>query len=93
MAKVAKDTVFFVSSAGTGYFYSTRRNKKKTKGETKLSIQKYDPIARKHVKFEEKKLSKLKKSTVEAKSADAAKDSKAAKPAKEKKAKAAAAAE
>lgn len=91
MAKVAKDTVFFVSSAGTGYFYSSRRNKKKTKGETKLSLLKYDPIARKHVKFEEKKLSKLKKA--ETKAAKPAEASAEAKPAKEKKAKAAPAAE
>lgn len=62
MAKVAKETFFMVSSEGTGYFYSERRNKKKRKGEKKLSLKKYDPIAGKHVLFEEKsKLSALKK--------------------------------
>lgn len=61
MAKAAKDTVFLVSSEGTGYFYINRKNKKKLKGENKLSLKKYDPIARKHVLFEEKKLSALKK--------------------------------
>lgn len=61
MAKVAKETVFLVSSAATGYFYTIRRNKKKGKGDKKLSMKKYDPIAREHVLFEEKKLSKLKK--------------------------------
>jgi large subunit ribosomal protein L33 len=64
MAKAQKDTVFMVSSAGSGYFYANRRNKKKTKGESKLSLRKYDPIARKHVLFEEKKLSKLSKKFV-----------------------------
>lgn len=61
MAKAQKEAVFFVSSAGSGFFYTKRRNKKKGKGEKKLSLRKYDPVARKHVTFDEKKLSKLKK--------------------------------
>ncbi|MCB0319377.1 MAG: 50S ribosomal protein L33 [Bdellovibrionales bacterium] len=61
MAKVAKEALYLVSSEGTGYFYTLRVNKKKRKGEGKLSMQKYDPIARKHVLFEEKKLSRLKR--------------------------------
>lgn len=61
MAKAQKQTTFLVSSAGTGYFYVSRRNKKKIKGENKLSKKKYDPIAREYVLFEEKKLSALKK--------------------------------
>jgi large subunit ribosomal protein L33 len=61
MAKVQKEAVHLVSSAGTGYFYTFRRNKKRSRGGSKLSMMKYDPIARKHVLFEEKKLSKLKK--------------------------------
>ena len=65
MAKVAKEGVNLVSSAGTGYFYTIRRNKKRGKGTGgKLSVRKYDPIAQKHVLFEEKKLSKLKKKFV-----------------------------
>lgn len=60
MAKAQKETVFLVSSEGTGYFYSIRKNKKKLKGESKMSATKYDPVARKHVLFEEKKLSKKK---------------------------------
>jgi large subunit ribosomal protein L33 len=66
MAKVAKEGVSLVSSEGTGYCYTIRRNKKKQKGEKKLKVRKYDPIARKHVLFEEKKLSKLKKKYVPA---------------------------
>jgi large subunit ribosomal protein L33 len=61
MAKVGKEGVHLVSSEGTGFFYTVRRNKKKKPGMTKLKQRKYDPIARKHVLFEEKKLSKLKK--------------------------------
>lgn len=61
MAKTPKETIFLISSAGTGFFYTNRKNKKKFKGEKKMSLTKYDPIAGKHVLFEEKKLSKLKK--------------------------------
>lgn len=61
MAKVQKEAVHLVSSAGTGFFYTLRRNKKKGKGGAKMSIRKYDPIAQLHVQFEEKKLSALKK--------------------------------
>jgi large subunit ribosomal protein L33 len=41
-----------VSSAGTGYFYVYKKNPK----SPKLSLKKYDPVARKHVLFEEKKM-------------------------------------
>ena len=61
MAKANIETVYLVSSAGTGFSYTYRRNKRKIRGDSKLSLKKYDPIARKHVLFEEKKLSKLKK--------------------------------
>ncbi|MCB0330108.1 MAG: 50S ribosomal protein L33 [Bdellovibrionales bacterium] len=61
MAKVAKEALYLVSSEGTGYFYTLRVNKKKRRGDKKLALTKYDPIAQKHVLFEEKKLSRLKK--------------------------------
>lgn len=61
MAKAAKETKFLLSSGGTNYFYINRKNKKKNKGESKLALRKYDPVLRKHVLFEEKKLSKKKK--------------------------------
>lgn len=61
MAKAQKEAVYFISSEGTGFFYTKRRNKKKGRGEKKLSFRKYDPILRRHVKFDEKKLSKVKK--------------------------------
>jgi large subunit ribosomal protein L33 len=61
MAKAAIETVYLVSTAGTGFSYTFRRNKKKSRGVKKMSLRKYDPIARAHVEFTEKKLSKLKK--------------------------------
>jgi large subunit ribosomal protein L33 len=60
MAKAKKETFFLVSSEGTGFFYTNRKNSKKGKGESKLKVRKYDPVARKHVLFEDKKLSRLK---------------------------------
>ena len=61
MAKAPKESTHLVSTEATGFFYTQRRNKKKNKGEKKLSLKKYDPIARKHVVFGDKKLSRLKK--------------------------------
>lgn len=94
MAKVQKDSATLVSSSGTGYFYINRKNKKKSKGEGKLKLKKYDPVARKHVLFEEKKLSKLKKKFVAGAApetgAEEKKEAPAAKPTKSPKPKAAA---
>lgn len=62
MAKTTKETIFLVSSEGTGYFYTIVKNKRKVKGEKKFSFMKYDPIAQKKVLFEQKsKLPELKK--------------------------------
>jgi large subunit ribosomal protein L33 len=44
-----------VSSAGTGFFYVKQKNPKLLK--EKLAFRKYDPKIRKHVMFEEKKMS------------------------------------
>ena len=54
MAKSKRELIKLESSAGTGYFYTTSKNKK-TMTE-KLKLKKYDPKAKKHVLFEEKKL-------------------------------------
>lgn len=51
-----REIVKLESTAGTGYFYTTTRNKKAQGG--KLEVMKYDPKIRKHVKFVEKKASK-----------------------------------
>lgn len=54
MAKKNTVLVKLVSSAGTGFFYVLRKNPKKH--TEKLKFNKYDPIVRKHVPFDEKKL-------------------------------------
>ena len=42
------------SSAGTGHFYTTTKNKKTM--TDKMEIKKFDPKARKHVIYKEKKI-------------------------------------
>jgi large subunit ribosomal protein L33 len=42
------------SSAGTGHFYTTSKNKKTM--PDKMEIKKFDPVARKHVMYKETKL-------------------------------------
>ncbi|MGB2272324.1 MAG: 50S ribosomal protein L33 [Pseudomonadales bacterium] len=42
------------SSAGTGHFYTTDKNKR-TMPE-KMEVKKYDPVARKHVMYKEGKI-------------------------------------
>ena len=49
-----REKIKLVSTAGTGYFYTTTKNKKTTPG--KLRFKKYDPKARKHVEFKESKM-------------------------------------
>jgi large subunit ribosomal protein L33 len=43
-----------VSTAGTGYFYTTTKNRRNT--PQKISMKKFDPVARKHVEFKEAKI-------------------------------------
>ncbi len=43
-----------VSSAGTGYFYTTTKNPKNT--ASKIMLRKYDPKVRKVVEFKEEKI-------------------------------------
>jgi large subunit ribosomal protein L33 len=42
------------SSAGTGYFYTTKKNPRNV--QKKLELKRYDPVIRKHVIFNEKKV-------------------------------------
>ena len=42
------------STAGTGHFYTTDKNKRTM--PDKLEMKKYDPVARKHVEFKEGKI-------------------------------------
>ncbi|ADU92045.1 50S ribosomal protein L33 [Taylorella equigenitalis] len=54
MAKGIREKIKLESTAGTGHFYTTTKNKK---GATeKMVIKKYDPKARKHVDYKETKL-------------------------------------
>ena len=54
MAKGGREKIKLESTAGTGHFYTTTKNKKIM--PEKLVIKKYDPIARKHVEYKEAKL-------------------------------------
>lgn len=49
-----REKIKLESSAGTGHFYTTTKNKR-TMPE-KMEIKKYDPVARKHVVYKETKL-------------------------------------
>ncbi|MDE2309927.1 MAG: 50S ribosomal protein L33 [Betaproteobacteria bacterium] len=54
MAKGAREKIKLESSAGTGHFYTTNKNKRTT--PEKLEFSKFDPVARKHVTYKETKL-------------------------------------
>ena len=49
-----REKIKLVSSAGTGYFYTTTKNKRLS--TEKLRMKKYDPKVRKHVEFVEAKI-------------------------------------
>ncbi|MDO9461672.1 MAG: 50S ribosomal protein L33 [Alphaproteobacteria bacterium] len=54
MAKTATIKIKLESTAGTGFFYVTKKNSR-TMTE-KMLVKKYDPVARKHVEFKETKI-------------------------------------
>ena len=49
-----REKIKLESSAGTGHFYTTTKNKRTT--PAKMEIMKFDPKARKHVMFKETKI-------------------------------------
>ena len=49
-----RDKIRLVSSAGTGHFYTTDKNKRTT--PAKLEFMKFDPVVRKHVSYKEAKI-------------------------------------
>lgn len=55
-SKAKRSAILFkmVSTAGTGHFYTARRNPKQK--PEKMVFRKYDPVARKHVEYKEQKL-------------------------------------
>jgi len=54
MAKARRDLIKLESTAGTGVFYTTDKNKRTSTG--KLELMKYDRKVRKHVLFRETKM-------------------------------------
>jgi len=54
MAKPVTQKIKLISTAGTGFFYVTKKNPR-TRTE-KLVFKKYDPVVRKHVEFKETKI-------------------------------------
>lgn len=49
-----REKIKLVSSAGTGHFYTTTKNRRNT--PDKLEIKKFDPVVRKHVSYKEAKI-------------------------------------
>ncbi len=49
-----REKIKLVSSAGTGHFYTTDKNKSST--PDKIEIKKFDPKIRKHVLYKEEKI-------------------------------------
>ena len=49
-----REKIKLVSSAGTGFYYTTDKNTRNMPG--KMEIKKFDPKVRKHVMFKEAKI-------------------------------------
>ena len=49
-----RDKIKLVSSAGTGHYYTTTKNKRTM--ADKMEIKKFDPVVRKHVAYKEAKI-------------------------------------
>jgi len=54
MAKPIVQKIKLLSTAGTGYYYVTKKNPRTS--QEKLVFKRYDPVARKHVEFKETKI-------------------------------------
>jgi large subunit ribosomal protein L33 len=54
MAKPVTQKIKLVSTADTGFYYVTKKNPRNM--TEKLTLKKYDPVARKHVEFKEAKI-------------------------------------
>jgi large subunit ribosomal protein L33 len=54
MAKSNTVQIKLVSTADTGFFYVTKKNARAQ--TSKLELNKYDPVVRKHVPFKEAKI-------------------------------------
>ena len=49
-----REKIKLVSSANTGHFYTTMKNKRLH--PDKMEVRKYDPVVRKHVAYKEAKI-------------------------------------
>ena len=49
-----REKIKLESSAGTGHFYTTTKNKRTT--PDKMEVKKFDPVARQHVLYKESKI-------------------------------------
>ena len=49
-----REKIILVSSAGTGHYYTTDKNKRST--PDRLEMKKYDPVVRRHVLYRESKI-------------------------------------
>jgi len=49
-----REKIKLVSTAGTGHYYTTDKNKRQ--GAPKLELKKYDPVVRRHVLYKEAKI-------------------------------------
>ncbi|OOC11231.1 MULTISPECIES: 50S ribosomal protein L33 [Thioalkalivibrio] len=49
-----REKIRLVSSAGTGHFYTTSKNKRNM--PEKMEIKKFDPVIRQHVMYKEAKI-------------------------------------
>ena len=49
-----REIIKLVSTAGTGHFYTTDKNRSST--PDKIEIKKFDPVIRKHVLYTESKI-------------------------------------
>ncbi|HYQ71918.1 MAG: 50S ribosomal protein L33 [Gammaproteobacteria bacterium] len=49
-----RDKIKLVSTAGTGHYYTTTKNKRNM--PEKMEIKKFDPVVRKHVPYKEAKI-------------------------------------
>lgn len=49
-----REKIKLVSTADTGHYYTTTKNKRTMEG--KLELKKYDPVVRRHVPYREDKI-------------------------------------
>ena len=54
MAKSIRDKIKLVSTADTGHYYTTTKNKRTHPDQ--MEVKTYDPVVRKHVAYKENKI-------------------------------------